>query len=588
MVTHLKWSSRGYYFSPLVLFILALISQPLHAAVSAQLSSQVIDELETVRLTIRASQTHQTEQLDLSALEKDFHIMGTNTSSQYRFRNGREQSWVDYQITLQPKRTGDITIPNIQVGQDQTPTITLTVQPLTNETRDLINQLVFFEQKLSQQEIYVQSQLILSRKLYYSAGVQLYSDLPGPPDIENGVVMSLGEPISSKTQRDGIDYGVLEQRYAIFPELSGTLAIPAINLTASVRLTTNGRLSRKGVRIGTEPTTVNVLSVPPEYPSDQPWLPASEVTLYQRVEPEAQLEVGDTITHEMLVYIEGNVGSIAPPLELNVDEDAFRIYPQSPVINDEAQANTVVGSRLQTSNLVPIKPGDLQLPDVALTWWDTQANKVRVATWPSQLLNVAGHPMEATNPAPPEETMVQADAHSPTSPLDNDGLMAINWVKLLPWALTTIGILTAILAAIVFTKSTAQKRGFNTNRKSNLKATANLLKIALNAVNTAPPQEMLQAVNEYLSEVFAQPSHVALTQFCQIDPSVHQTVSQLQQLVYATPEDTTPAAGSTPHQQLGVLRSELAQHLKNLDAKNKRSNRTKQTYSLPPLYPHLR
>ncbi len=79
-----------------------------NAELRAALSSNVIEELDSVQLVVRDLGTRQSETPDLSALEPDFHVLGVNTSSQYRFVNGRAQSWVDYQITLQPKRTGEL------------------------------------------------------------------------------------------------------------------------------------------------------------------------------------------------------------------------------------------------------------------------------------------------------------------------------------------------------------------------------------------------------------------------------------------------------------------------------------------------
>lgn len=360
------------------------------AAVSAQLSATQIDELESVRLTIRAGETRQTQTLDLSALEADFHVMGTNTSSQYRFTNGREQSWVDYQITLQPKRVGTLIIPSIAIGRDQTPTMTLEVRRLSSETRQKIDQMVFFENDISSDTIYVQGQLILTRRLLYSQGVQLYSDLPGAPDIENAVVQTLGETTSETTTRAGQTYGMVEQRYAIFPEASGDFVIPGIIVTASVRLVDRGRVSRKGVQVGTEPITVRVKPVPAIYPAGEPWLPAQNVSALQTLEPTLNVAVGDTLTHELLLHIIGNVGSVAPPQELELAPNEFRLYPQSPVINDDTNGDQVVGLRLQTTSIVPLVPGSLAVPGQKIYWWNTRSDEIEIATTETITLQTTG------------------------------------------------------------------------------------------------------------------------------------------------------------------------------------------------------
>lgn len=87
-----------------VLCVIFFAAPHAFSAVSAQLSAQNIDELESVFLRIKVTETRQSQPLDLTALADDFDILNTNTVSQSRYLNGRGQNWVDYQITLQPKK----------------------------------------------------------------------------------------------------------------------------------------------------------------------------------------------------------------------------------------------------------------------------------------------------------------------------------------------------------------------------------------------------------------------------------------------------------------------------------------------------
>ncbi|NKB97664.1 MAG: hypothetical protein GKR90_04065 [Pseudomonadales bacterium] len=402
----------------LIFGLLISLSTETFAAVSAQLSEQDIDELESVRLILRATETRQTETLDLSALEDQFHVMGTNTSSQYRFVNGREQSWVDYQITLQPKKTGLLKIPPIQVGRDTTPPLELRVRALSSQTREKIKELVFFETEVSKSEVYVQAQVIFTRRLLYSNGVQLYSDLPGPPELPNAVVLTLGETSAGSVKRGDQVYGVVEQRYAIFPEASGRLILPAISVTASVRLLEGGRVSRKGVRVGTSDTVLYVMPVPPSFPSDQPWLPAEDVAIHQEIDVEGTLNVGDTALHELLVHIRGNVGSIAPPIEWQVSRDQLRTYPQNPIINDDTNSNRVSGSRLQTTSVVPLTPGNLVIPQQTVYWWNTDTNKLATSTAPALTLPIGGTAVEQLQP-PTAEPKTTPDNTETSAELPN-------------------------------------------------------------------------------------------------------------------------------------------------------------------------
>ncbi len=529
-----------------------------HGEVTARLSNQFIDELETVRLIIRSTGTRQSQPLDLSALEQDFAIINNNTSSQYRYINGQEQSWVDYQITLQPKRTGELSIPPIRVGRDLTPSLILSVKPLAEQTRKEIDKLVFFEQEVSARSIYVQSQVVMTRRLLYSNGVQLYSDLPDAPQLPDAVVMKLGEPRSTTTQRNGKRYGVVEQRYAIFPEGSGTFTIPAINVTASVRLIENGRSVRRGVRIGTQPETVTVKPIPPGYPEDQPWLPAEHVQLHQVVSPkQSDYQVGDTLTHELLIYIQGNLGSIAPPLNLPVNEDDFRIYPQNPVINDDTSGQGVAGSRLQTTSLVPTQAGQLTIPATRITWWNTRTDQLQVARVEPASLTVQGEGI------PTGQTQNEPAATAAETETAPQGPARTTWpsalIQIVPWALA---IFIVLLAA----------RTIRHRARAKPASPRRLKKALALSIDQGEPKAVQNSLARWLANQYRQSPTQALSTFRAGSPEAAHCLDHLARLQFSK----TPGAKIDP---------QVAQYLKAVLSLPARASAGK-TPGLPPLYSH--
>ena len=375
----------------LLILVISIWSTASSAELSTRLSRSSIDELESVQLTIRANGTRSVEELDLSELEKNFQVLNTNTSSQYQYINGNEQSWVDYQITLKPRIAGTLTIPSLTIGNESSLPLTLKVRPISQSLRDEINQLVFFEVETSKESVYVQEQLLFTRRLVYSNGVQLYNEIPGPPKIANALVLMLGETRSGTTERNGKKYGVVEQRFAIFPEMSGKLEIPAIDITASVRLIERGRVSRKGVRVSTTNLLVNVMPVPEAYPEEAPWLPAQAIILTQTLEPGvSKANVGDTLQRKIQVRIDGNTGSILPSLNAQPSESLFSIYPTAPSIKDDTSGDSVIGFRTESSSIVPLQPGQLSLGETSITWWDTVSNEVRISVLADSRISAAG------------------------------------------------------------------------------------------------------------------------------------------------------------------------------------------------------
>ena len=381
----LRWA--GALVTALVLVLPAAVA----AEITADLEPALVDELDTARLIIRATGSNQAERLDLSALEEDFEVLTTQSASQYRSINGQVESWVEYQIMLRPRRPGDLVVPPIEVGGGSTPELTLRVRGLDPEVQQAIDRMVFFEIEVTANPVYVQAQTVMVRRLYYSSGAQIYSDLPGMPEIPSAIVLPLGETTSTTVVRDGQRYGVVEQRFAIFPEESGELTIPSISVTSSVRVQSGGRTRRSGVRIATEPMTLEVLPIPSEYPADQPWLPAQDVTISDRWEPpDARVEVGDPVRRTLSARVHGNVASALPPLEPTVPEEHFRRYPEPPALRDDTNSGSVRGSREQAYAMMPTAPGTVSLPPTELTWWDVDAREVRTAQAPGRTFWIAG------------------------------------------------------------------------------------------------------------------------------------------------------------------------------------------------------
>ncbi|MDZ7670803.1 MAG: BatD family protein, partial [Gammaproteobacteria bacterium] len=433
---------------PWLAIMLVWLAMPAAAELRTTLEPRIIDELDTARLTIRASGSNEAQSLDLEALEADFEVLTTQTSSQYRSVNGQVQSWVEYQITLRPRRSGELTVPAITVGAETTEPVRLRVRGLDPELREAIERMVFFESELSTDPVYVQAQTVLTRRLYYSSGAQIYSDLPGLPEIADAIVTPLGETTSSTTIRDGRRYGVIEQRFAILPERSGELTIPAISITSSVRLQLDGRTRRSGVRIATDPMTVEVLPIPATYPADHPWLPAEALELTERWSPpNTAVEVGDPLTRTLTARIRGNVSSAIPPLTPVLPAQNFRRYPEPPDLEDDTSGSSVRGRREERYAVIPTAPGDLRLPPTEVVWFDVNAREVRTASTPGRGMSIRGSAV--STPADADNQSAGGDAPAGNTEPAEAGEQSTQWPAPASsfwwWLAATVTLLAAAL-----------------------------------------------------------------------------------------------------------------------------------------------
>ena len=544
-----------------------LLPLPVLAELRAALSANVIDELDSVQLVVRDIGTRQSETPELSGLERDFHVLGVNTSSQYRFVNGKAQSWVDYQITLQPKRTGELIIPPIRIGQQSTESIRITVRALSAEMRRKIDALVFYEMELSSDSVYVQSQLLLTRRLVYADGVQLYGGQLEAPVLEGAQVFALGEGQSSVIQRDGKTIGSYEQRYAIFPEQSGTLILPSDSVTASVRVADGIAIARKTVRVGTQEQRITVRPIPADYPSDQPWLPAIAVTATVDFEPSpAQtVNVGDTISRALTVTVIGNTGTSVPPTTLTPNEREFKIYQQPTNIENETFGENLVGYRVETVNLVPIMPGALGVPGTTITWWNTDTESVMTTDIQRRALSVTGASIADS-----------ITAQAPTANVPADGTRQLGGTVQSNANSLNIGVVLSALAFGRFhlyqTKTASASCGDQTCPTSGAGRRPRSLQQLIRCTATAAPLTLRSELCAYLTQATDGSQVNAVAEFCASSRVARESMAALDAACYAS-EDF-----ADQHRQ------QIAAALKQFDRLLNQAPKTEET-DLPHLYP---
>lgn len=557
--------------SALLLLLLAGFSQ---AAVHTVLEPRLVDEMETVQLILRIDGQAQAQAPDLTPLEADFEVLGSQTSSRISSINGRTTAMVEYQINLRPKRTGEILVPAIEVGGERSEALTLMVRPLDPGLRQTIENMVFFETEVTTNPVYVQAETVLIRRLFYSNGVQIYSDLPGVPDLPDAVVIPLGETRSYSTIRGGLRYGVIEQRFALFAERSGPLEIEPISVTSSVRLTSGGRIRRSGIRVSTEAITLDVLPIPDSYPQGTPWLPARNLELSQSWQPErADVDVGSQLQLTIQLKVEGNTSSAIPPLGLRLPDSHFKLYPEAPRLEESAAEDSLTGSRTQRYALIPTAPGTVSLAPVTVTWWDTVSNQVRTASLAAKELTIHGEAV-AEEPAQTREdtTAAAAPAESATTrepapaPMDS----------LLPWR--TIALTAAALFLLAALAWAARWLARRLPQSSGRHARHAELKSLEKAIRENDLPAIRRALLDVLHHLYGCSTHDALQQFRRLPGAAEQLDALDTALYQAGPERPDAAVFDG-----AALRRLLTAARKQARPQAGRRSRRKALDQLPPL-----
>ena len=372
----------------LALIFLLAAGTVAQAAVDATVDRTGIALGDTLRLVLSATEDDEDlGSVDLRELQQDFEVLQRSTRSNTSFVNGQRNHNRQLIMDITPRRTGRLLVPAFQIGAGRTTPIPVQVsEPVA---MDPGAEQILFEAELDRDSVYVQGQAILTVRLQQAVNLDNRSiselELPGT------FVVPLEQKSFQRTA-GGRPWLVHEVRYAIFPEQSGRLDIPA--LTFSARESAQRRSffdagRGKLVRMRTEPLSIEVLPRPAIYPAGDTWLPARQVTLEEEWSADpSQLQSGTSVTRTIRLRGEGLQGAQLPPVTLPPTA-GLKFYPDQPGIQDAEIGSGMLGTRVDSTAIVPTTAGTLELPEVRVPWWDTEAGELRYAVLPARTLQVA-------------------------------------------------------------------------------------------------------------------------------------------------------------------------------------------------------
>jgi hypothetical protein len=352
---------------------------------------------ESVELTLESDDATRFSKPDLEPLNTLFEVLGTRQVNRLSTINNQARAITRWIVTLQPRQSGYVVIPPLSLDDAQTQAITLHVQDSTSQAGDKLAP-VFIDASLDQDSVYVQAQALLTLRIYHS--VSLYDDSSlSPLEIPQARVETLGEARTYEREINGIRHGVIELRYAIFPQESGELLIPAqvFSATAVDRSRSDdfnpfGPRTGRVTRVKSPEVPLQVKAKPASYPADAPWLPARVLSLAEVWSPQPeQARAGESLTRSILLKVEGLSSAQLPPLPATRGQD-LRRYPDQPQLANQAGENGLTGSREEREALVPNRSGALELAAVEVPWWNTATDSLEIARLPALTLQVASNP----------------------------------------------------------------------------------------------------------------------------------------------------------------------------------------------------
>ncbi|MGY4523372.1 BatD family protein [Pseudomonas sp. TE21394] len=354
---------------------------------------------ESLELTLESQDVTEFGKPDLRALENDFEVRGTRQLNSLHSLDGETRASTRWIITLLPRRSGSLRIPELQLGQSHSQAIDLQVLQADASRQDSASQ-VFIEASLDSSDVYVQAQAVLTLRIYHS--VALYDDSSlSPLQLENAKVEPLGESRTYEKEINGVRHGVIETRYAIYAQQSGTLDIPSLTFTATAAASPDDTAAANGtartgrqVQVSSLPLRLAVRPIPPAWPAGVAWLPARSLSLEEHWNPDPgsqQVQIGDSLTRNITLRADGLSSTQLPPLPAT-EITGLRRYPDQPLLRNEIGERGMTANREEREALVPTHSGALALPVLEVAWWNTREDHLEHSSLPARTLNVQDNP----------------------------------------------------------------------------------------------------------------------------------------------------------------------------------------------------
>lgn len=385
---------------------LLFASLPFYAhaeSVVASLDKNNVAENQVVQLTLRADFTNTGKGPDLSALKENFDVLGQSQNSQFSFNVGSNTALTYWVISLMPKSVGTFEIPAIKIGDQASQPLKLIVHNAPQLLDNKGNPPVMVKTHISQNSPYLQQQVILSEQLYTSVSLQNANlSSPSNPDL---VIERLSDDQMAYQTINGTRYQVLTRQYLVFPQKSGQISIAPQSVRAMINTASGNRI----IKVQSDPIDLQVLPIPPSYPSDN-WLPSSSVTITTKLsKTSATPKVGDTLIWDIEVTAKNALPEQIPQMTFE-STAGYKLYPQPIKFTSQKNSDGITGHQSIKIEVVPTQSGPLTMPTATLTYWDTNKEETATASATTNPITIAALPATSTpkTATPPPESNEEA------------------------------------------------------------------------------------------------------------------------------------------------------------------------------------
>jgi hypothetical protein len=405
--------------------------------VSATIDKNPVVVNESFILKITIDDDVNTNALNTSVLLKDFIVGRTSVSSQTSMVNFKTTRTTTWSTLLISKEAGDFIIPPLSIEGMQTQAINVQVlaekDPRAEKQQDL-----FITSEVSTKKVYVQQQLTLTVKLHFAA--ELKRGSLTEPTLEGASITQIGKDKEEDTVINGRRYRVIERTYAISPKSSGEFILKSPVFSGEILVPSTRRNNMfsfsetKPVSVIGDDISLVVRPIPDTFQGT--WLPSDLLAIHQNWQPDVTtFKVGEPITRTITLTAAGLSEEQLPKLEITVPK-GLKVYPDQAQLHTGMSSGHLVSQKVRNFAIVASKPGEYQLPEINIPWWNTVTNRYQVATIAAQKITVLPNRDLEVQPAAitPSQKIIQPPAQT----IIVTQAPWLQWVFLALWLITAL------------------------------------------------------------------------------------------------------------------------------------------------------
>ncbi len=356
----------------LILFLSLLSISMAHAKIDITIDRNDVRVNETFQLTINVEDPKTlSAQQSMDFLPSELQVLSSQHFQKSTVIDKQFANQMGWTLTLISSQAGTYSIPKFRIGNEESEAITIRILPAISNLDELNpNSKVKMTARISDDEVYVQQQIIYT--------VRIYSSVPSrrhylePLNVNNAIVKKLGDASEFQMMNQGVRYNVKEEKYVIFPQQSGELAIPPMQFRTNIVDTqaSFGSLSRyRPIELQSKPFTVQVKPKPDS--AEIPWIPAKALELTaQWQEGVDSFEVGKPATLDFYIKGVALLPEQLPTIEFP-EITGLKIYRDKPILQSRINANGVNSYHLEKLAIIPNQAGEVTIPALKIPYWDT-------------------------------------------------------------------------------------------------------------------------------------------------------------------------------------------------------------------------